>query len=116
VEWKQTSAFLGWQDYMATGMSDLAQAFEREMANRTFFSLDEKNGLLNTSNMGRHIVDWMPNGDESDQTVALGEFTASDFMSVTNGFAAHGLALLGEMLDNAIYKQQAEQLQKNIVK
>jgi hypothetical protein len=27
VEWQQLSAFLGWQDYMATGTPDLALAF-----------------------------------------------------------------------------------------
>ena len=48
--------------------------------------------------MGSHIVDWMPNGQESDQTVALGEFTASNHMSVTNAMAAHALDLLAQMV------------------
>jgi len=26
-------------------------------------------GVLNTNKMGRHIVDWMPDGSESDETV-----------------------------------------------
>jgi len=31
VEWQQISAFLGWQDYMATGQPDLALAFTEQM-------------------------------------------------------------------------------------
>ena len=45
--------------------------------------------------MGKHIVDWMPDASESDQTVRLGEYSDSNHTSVSNGFAAHGLALLG---------------------
>jgi len=48
--------------------------------------------------MGRHITDWMPDTPasqgERDETVSLGEFTASKHMSVSNAFAAHGLELL----------------------
>jgi alpha-L-rhamnosidase len=40
----------------------------------------------------------MPDGDESDQTVARKEFTASPHMSVTNFFTAHGLDLLAQMV------------------
>ena len=35
VEWQQTSPYLGWQDYMATGQPDLALAFEHTMYTRT---------------------------------------------------------------------------------
>ena len=35
VEWQQLSAYLGWQDYMATGQPDLALAFMDIMHNRT---------------------------------------------------------------------------------
>ena len=37
-------------------------------------------------------------GDESDQTVARHEFTASNYMSVTNFFAARGLDILAQMV------------------
>ena len=47
--------------------------------------------------MGRHIVDWMPDGSESDETVKRGEFTASKHMSVSNAFAAQGLDLLAQV-------------------
>ena len=40
----------------------------------------------------------MPNGAESDQTVQRGEFTASNYMSVTNMYAARGLDLLAQMV------------------
>ena len=60
VEWKQISAFLGWQDYMATGQADLALAFTEQMHDRTMVKYLDSTGLLDTSKMGRHIVDWMP--------------------------------------------------------
>ena len=59
--------------------------------------LESSTGLLDTSKMGRHIVDWMPDGSESDETVKRGEFTASKHMSVSNAFAAHGLDLLAQV-------------------
>jgi hypothetical protein len=40
----------------------------------------------------------MPDASESDETVARGEFTASDHMSVTNMMGVHGLELLSTML------------------
>ena len=40
----------------------------------------------------------MPGGGESDSTVQLGEFTASNHMSVSNAFGAHGLDLLAQMM------------------
>jgi hypothetical protein len=67
--------------------------------------------------------DWMPDGDETDETVRRGEFTASNHMSVTNGFSAHGLELLAEMLaaggrtDNAtVIAAEAASLKAAIVK
>jgi hypothetical protein len=98
VEWKQTSALLGWQDFMSTGQPDLALAYEATMLERTFVSFLDATGVLATEKMGQHIVDWMPDGSESDQTVARGEFTASAHMSVSNAFAAQGLHLLATML------------------
>jgi len=98
VEWKQLSPFLGWQDYMATGQPDLALAFMEQMHQRTMIGNLDSSGLLDTSKMGRHIVDWMPDGSESDETVARHEFTASKHMSVSNMFAAHGLDLLAQMV------------------
>ena len=59
VEWKQLSPFLGWQDYMWTGRTDLALAFTQTMHERTMIGFRENtSGLLATSGMGRHIVDW----------------------------------------------------------
>ena len=85
VEWKLLSAFLGFQDYWNTGRTDLMKSFFDIMVNRTFIGfLNESVGVLNTEGMGRHIVDWMPDGSESDETVQRHEFTASNHMSVTN--------------------------------
>jgi len=99
VEWKQLSSFLGWQDYMATGQPDLALAFREQMHARTMIGfLDPASGLLNTDKMGRHIVDWMPDGRETDETVQRGEFTASNHTSVSNAFCVHGLDLLSQMM------------------
>jgi len=64
-------------------------------------------GLLDTSKMGRHIVDWMPYGSESDQTVKLGEFTNSNHHSVSNGFCMHGLELLSQIAAAAGLKENA---------
>merc|ERR1719160_1717920 len=62
----------------------------------------DSTGTLKTDGMGRHIVDWMPDtptsSGERDETVGLGEFTASKHMSVSNAFAAHGLELLSQMV------------------
>lgn len=117
VEWKQISAFLAWQDYSATGQADLAFAMEAEIYDRTMCKfVNTSNGLLNTNKMGRHITDWMPDGHESDETVALGEFTASSHMSVSNGFGAQGLALLGKMTKNATYTAEATALSAAIKK
>jgi len=99
VEWKQLSPFLGWQDYLATGRADLALAFLPVMHERTMIGHLDATGLLDTSQMGRHIVDWMPDGREADETVQRGEFTASAHMSVSNAFAAHGLDLLARMAE-----------------
>jgi alpha-L-rhamnosidase len=117
VEWKQISAFLAWQDFQATGQADLAFAMEPEIYDRTMIKYrNTTNGLLNTLSMGRHITDWMPAGSESDQTVQLGEFTASPHMSVSNGFGAQGLALLGEMTKNTTYTALAKALSDAITK
>lgn len=99
VEWKQLTAFLGWQDYQATGRTDLAQAFKQQMYDRSQIGfLENATGLLDTSKMGSHIVDWMPEGSESDSTVQRGEFTASNHHSVSNAFCARGLGMLSQML------------------
>ena len=65
VEWLSITPFLGWQDYMATGQPDLAVAFMDKMESNTWIGKLDSTGLLDTSNMGSHIVDWMPDGSES---------------------------------------------------
>jgi len=97
VEWKQLSPFLGWQDYYATESVDLTVSFLDIMYNRTFIGCLASDGLLNTDDMGRHIVDWMPDGHETDETIQRGEFTASSRQSVSNMFAVRGLSLLATM-------------------
>ena len=107
VEWNQLAPFLAQQDYFSTGKPDLALSYPstilgmskilgKDSSGKPFL---DSTGCLNTSQMGRHITDWMPDGSESDQTVALGEFTASDHMSVSNMYAAHGAGLLTNMLN-----------------
>merc|ERR1712080_310389 len=92
-----------------------------QMYDRTMIKYLDSSGLLDTSKMGRHIVDWMPNGAESDQTVALHEFTASNHMSVSNGFCMHGLDLLAQMMtaggrkDNATRFAESASLKKAMV-
>lgn len=98
VEWQQISPFLGWQDYMATGQPDLSLAFTKQMYDRTKYSFLDNTTVLATNKMGRHIVDWMPDGSESDETCRRNEFTCSNHASVSNGFAAQGLELLSTMM------------------
>ena len=99
VEWQQLDAFLGYQDYMATGQTDLAMSFQDIMHKRTQIGfLNSSNGLLNTDPMGRHITDWMSNANEADETQALHEFTYSNHLSVSNAMGARGLELLAEMI------------------
>ena len=80
VEWQQLSSFLGWQDYMATGQTDLAEAFTQKMYDRTMIGALDDLGLLKTDAgpMSKncccgtshcHIVDWMPDAHETDETV-----------------------------------------------
>jgi len=99
VEWKQLDPFLGYQDYMATGQTDLAMAFTEIMHERTQIgSLNASNGLLNSDEEGSHITDWMPDAAESDRTQELHEFTYSNHLSVSNAMGARGLELLAEMV------------------
>ena len=98
VEWKQITPFLLWQDYMATGTTDLAVAFQEQAYERTMIGFLDDTGLLETDKMGRHIVDWMPDARETDETVSRGEYSNSNHTSVSNAFGAHGLALLSTML------------------
>merc|ERR1711972_293694 len=48
VEWLQTTPFLGWQDYMATGQTDLMQAFLERMYERSMIKDRDNSGLLDT--------------------------------------------------------------------
>jgi alpha-L-rhamnosidase len=99
VEWLQITPFLAWQDFMATGQVDLALAFEDKLHDNTKISfLENATGVLRTDKMGSHITDWMPNADESDQTVARGENSASNHLAVCNGWAAAGLDRLAQMV------------------
>merc|ERR1711920_515656 len=87
---------------MATGQPELARAFTQTMYDRTMIAhLEKETGILDTSKMGRHIVDWMPHGRETDETVSLEEFTASSHHSVSNAYCAHGLELLSKMMKAA---------------
>jgi alpha-L-rhamnosidase len=119
VEWQQATPLLGYQDFMATGQPDLAVAFSAQMFNRTMVEFrDAATGLVKTvddhsmhyecssGHPGMRIVDWMPDTPEfatgeGDHTVALGEFTASNFTSVDNFFAQRGLEVLASILATA---------------
>ena len=83
---------------MATGTTDLAVAFQEQAYQRTMIGFLDDTGLLETDKMGRHIVDWMPDARETDETVSRGEYSNSNHTSVSNAFGAHGLALLSTML------------------
>lgn len=116
MEWKQISPFLLWQDYMASGTTDLAEAFEADAYTETMIGFKDSTGLLATNKMGRHIVDWMPDASESDETVRRGEYSASNYTSVSNGFAAHGLQLLAHLTKNETVAAAGAALEAAIVK
>ncbi len=57
VEWILITPFLAWQDYMATGRSDLSMGFTDLLHTNTYIRfLENSTGLLRTESMGRHIV------------------------------------------------------------
>ena len=70
VEWLQITPFLAWQDYWATGQTDLMISYEELLYNNTQIQwVDAKTGLINTSKPisrpelfgdgpGRHIIGW----------------------------------------------------------
>ena len=89
VEWMQMSALMGWQDFMATGSTDLFDTFEAQMYERTQIALVDATGLVNTSH-GRHLYSWDP-----PSTKAM--FVNSDHASVCNSFAIRGLECLATM-------------------
>ena len=60
VEWLSITPFLAWQDHMATGQDDLALTFMDTIHTNTKLGFLDATGLLDTSKMGSHIVDWMP--------------------------------------------------------
>ena len=57
-----------------------------------------------------------PDAHEADETVSRGEYTASNYTSVSNGFAAHGLALLAHMTKNETVAAAGKALEAAIVK
>lgn len=125
VEWLQITPFLAWQDYWATGQTDLMVSYQDLLYNNTQIQwVDAKTGLINTSKPisrpelfgdgpGRHIIGWAPQP-------AKNMFTKSDFMSVPNLFTVRGLELLAELANIAgkpvpKYATQAGALKKAVV-
>ena len=58
----------------------------------------------------------VPDASESDETVRRGMYSASNYTSVSNGFGAHGLALLAHMLKNDTIAATGKALEAEIVK
>ena len=101
VEWSQMTPFLAHQDYMATGQTDLAEAYMDLLFNNTQIQwLNSATGLVNTTKpnarsdifglgAGRHLVGWAPSTGHA--------FAYSDFISTSNMYCARGLELLAEL-------------------
>jgi hypothetical protein len=89
VEWMQMSALLAWQDYQATGSTDLFTTYEQRLHARTQVALVDGTGLVNTTT-GRHIVAWDPPPGKD-------MFVNSHHTSVCNSWAARGLEVLAAM-------------------
>jgi hypothetical protein len=115
VEWMQMSALMGWQDYWATGSTDLFETFEARMHERTQIALVDATGLVNTSH-GRHLYSWDP-----PSTKAM--FVNSDHASVCNSFAVKGLeslaamaAAAGRAANASVYGRQAAAMKAAFLK
>ena len=89
VEWMQMAALLAWQDYYATGSTDLFEAYEATLHERTDVGAVDGTGLVNTS-IGRHIVAWDPPPTRE-------MFVNSAHTAVCNSWAVRGLEALAEM-------------------
>jgi hypothetical protein len=46
IEWQQQTAFLAWQDYMATGSTDLASAYADKLLNNTKAQYVDRTGVI----------------------------------------------------------------------
>ena len=53
---------------------------------------------------------------DAHETVSRGEYSKSNYNSVSNGFGAHGLALLATMLNNHSIAATGKTLEAQIVK
>jgi hypothetical protein len=110
VEWLQITPFLAHMDYMATGSTDLAEAYFDLLYNNTqIHALDHTTGLINTSKPGsrdvelwnftgrrlaRHLVGWAPAPITNNK---IWMFSKSDFLSTSNFYTVRGLELLAEL-------------------
>ena len=105
VEWVQISVLLAWQDYWATGSTDLGMAYSPLLANNTRLMDADSTGLLNCSSQarngcsprpgkGHHIVDWFP-GPSGRM------FHSSEHLSVNNFFCLRGLRILAALSEYA---------------
>lgn len=101
VEWVQISVLLAYQDYWATGQTDLMQAYDALLYNNTRYEDEDATGLLacnaqvskgceSRPGKGHHIIDWLPGPSGS-------MFKGSNHTSVNNAFALNGLKLLAEL-------------------
>ena len=57
IEWQQMTALLAWQDYMATGTTDMFDSYEQKLYNNTQIAEVDHTGLI-FSKQGRHIIGW----------------------------------------------------------
>lgn len=89
VEWQQMAALLAWQDYYATGSTDVFETYEERLHDRTNVGAVDTTGLVNTS-VGRHIVAWDPPPTRE-------MFVNSAHTAVCSSWAVRGLEALAEM-------------------
>ena len=83
------AALLAWQDYYATGSTDVFVAYEERLHARTNVGAVDGTGLVNTS-VGRHIVAWDPPPTRE-------MFVNSAHTAVCSAWAVRGLEALAEM-------------------
>lgn len=116
VEWRQITILLAMQDYMATGQTDLFDAFHEMLYQNTQIEYLDSTGALRTDKMGRHIVGWAPYPTRE-------MWHDSHYQCVSNMYGVHTLKVLSELAnvaghhDNATrFATESQKLQSALLK
>ena len=126
---------LAWQDYMATGVADLAKAYIDRLLNDTMHQFIDSTGVISNQFIGStvpphtmtgHIIGWDPNPGSCDpkpDCINASVFHVSDHETPCNAWAVHGLEVLarlaelyGDLRRAAALSKEAGALRANIMR